>query len=65
MTPRIVTTYVCPPIPARSCDWEASLEGREGDEDAPRGWGATEAEAVADLTEQLDDFACILVADLA
>jgi hypothetical protein len=62
---RVVTRHVYPPIPCRAFDWEASLEGREGDEDAPRGWGATEAEAVADLTEQLEDCACNEVANVA
>ena len=51
--PRIVTTFVHPPIPIRSHDWCACIDGTE--EDGPYGWGATEAEAIADLQEQLDD----------
>jgi hypothetical protein len=44
---RIVTSYEFPPIPIRRFDWMAYREGNE--EGGPRGWGATEAEAIADL----------------
>ena len=50
---RIVTTYVHPPIPIRTSDWCACLDGQE--EDGPYGWGATEAEAIADLQEKLEE----------
>lgn len=52
--PKIITTHVCPPIPVRSFDWCAYLDGRE--EDGPKGWGATEAEAIADLRENCEDW---------
>ena len=50
---RIVTQYVYPPIPIRTHDWCACIEGHE--EDGPYGWGATEAEAIADLRDKLED----------
>jgi hypothetical protein len=52
--PRIVTTHVNPPIPIRTSDWCACVEGTE--EDGPYGWGRTEEEAIADLQEKLDDY---------
>ena len=48
----IRTTYVHPPIPIRTSDWCACIEGQE--EDGPYGWGATEVEAIADLKEKLE-----------
>lgn len=54
MTPRkIITSYVCPPIPVRNFDWCAYEDGRE--EEGNYGWGTTEAEAIADLKWQLDE----------
>ena len=50
--PDIRTTYVHPPIPIRTSDWCACIDGQE--EDGPYGWGATEAEAIADLKEKLE-----------
>lgn len=55
---RIVTEFIYPPIPDRSCDWSAIREGvYDGATDA--GWpsnciglGPTEAAAIADLIEQ-------------
>lgn len=45
---KIITRYVYPPIPTRCFDWCAF---RDGDDGIPckYGWGATEAEALADL----------------
>ena len=44
---KIVTEYVCPPIPVRGFDWRAVYADYEpGD---PVGAGATEAEAMAEL----------------
>lgn len=51
--PVIRTTFVNPPIPIRTSDWCACVEGHE--EDGPYGWGRTEAEAIADLEEKLED----------
>jgi len=44
-----VTVNECPPIPIRDFDWVAFYEGDE--ETGPRGYGRTEAQAVADLKE--------------
>jgi hypothetical protein len=45
---KIITENVYPPIPLPDFDWCAY---REGDEEiaSKHGWGATEAEAIADL----------------
>ena len=50
---KIVARYVFPPIPVRSYDWSAYIDGDE--EDGPHGEGATEEEAIADLKAQLED----------
>ena len=47
---KIITEYVHPPIPYRNNDWRATREG--DDEDYIVGWGATEAEAIADLLDE-------------
>jgi hypothetical protein len=44
---KIITSYVCPPIPVRCMDWQATYEGY--DEGDPIGNGATEQEAIDDL----------------
>ena len=50
----IRTDYVHPPIPLRDCDWSAvDADNYEGGD--PIGWGRTEAEAIADLLEQIED----------
>jgi hypothetical protein len=46
--PRIVTEHINPPIPTRSFDWIAY---RDGQEEGHRGFGRTEAEAIAELLE--------------
>ena len=48
----ILTNRIFPPIPNRSNDWCAHVDGAE---DGPMGWGSTEAAAIADLKEQLED----------
>lgn len=53
MSGKIVTTCVFPPIPDRRWDWIAYYEGRE--EDGRYGYGATEAEAIADFIENYAD----------
>ena len=50
--PKIITTNVFPPIPTRAFDWSARWEHRE---EGPYGFGATEAEAISDLTENYDN----------
>lgn len=54
---KIIVTHVCPPIPTRSCDWQATWDGME--EDGPSGHGATRAEAINDLFDntEVDDLA--------
>lgn len=42
--PKLITTYVHPPIPIRDHDWCCYEEGEE--ESALYGWGRTEKEAV-------------------
>ena len=53
----IHTSFDFPPIPIRSADWSAILDDYDGAPDAgPQyiGRGATEAEAIRDLVEQLE-----------
>ena len=50
----IITRCIMPPIPLRSFDWVAFVDGQE---DGPTGHGRSEAEALRDLCEQL---ACLL-----
>ena len=49
MTPKIITTYIHPPIPIRQFDWCAYRDGEE--ERGGYGWGPTELEALVDLLE--------------
>jgi hypothetical protein len=63
---KIVTEHVYPPIPDRSSDWSAVTENYDGP-GSPIGWGPTEAAAISDLEEKLDDAdeAAELAADMA
>jgi hypothetical protein len=47
-----VTSFIYPPIPIRTCDWCAYVDGNE---EGKVGWGETEEEARQDLLEQLND----------
>lgn len=49
---KIRTSEIRPPIPILSMDWVAWIDGRE--QDGPTGYGKTEAEAIADLKENLE-----------
>ena len=53
--PKIRTSFVYPPIPDRRFDWQAVYDDYDGAEDSGNrgeiGYGRTEAEAIADLTE--------------
>jgi len=49
---KIVTSFVYPPIPLRTCDWVAYYDGEE---EGFRGWGETEQEAVEDLKENTEE----------
>lgn len=46
---RVITRNIFPPIPDRRFDWCALYEGEE--EAGNYGYGATEAEAIADFNE--------------
>jgi hypothetical protein len=48
----IHTENVCPPIPIRSLDWQATLDDYEPG--CPIGTGASERAAIIDLIEQID-----------
>lgn len=52
-SPRIVTSFVYPPIPVRSFDWCAHYDGEE--EAGNYGYGATEAEAVQDFIDNCQE----------
>lgn len=49
------TSYDHPPIPDRRADWSAWIDGEE--ESGKVGRGATEAEAIRDLLQQIEDSA--------
>jgi len=49
---KIVTHYDPPPIPVRQMDWTAVSSNYDAGD--PIGYGATEAEAIADLRERLE-----------
>jgi hypothetical protein len=57
MTVKIITNFDYPPIPIRQFDWSAVTDNYDGAEDShcPIGHGRTEAEAIADLLEQLEE----------
>jgi hypothetical protein len=50
---KIKTEFVYPPIPVRAFDWQA-YDDDTYDGSGPVGTGATEAEAIDDLKEQLE-----------
>jgi hypothetical protein len=56
---KIITEFWRKPVPARNCDWSATDDDYDGAPDThppcPVGWGATEAEAIDDLREQMSD----------
>lgn len=51
--PKIRTTFVYPPIPIRSMDWQATYDDDEPNDEGrmPHGTGTTETEAITDLIE--------------
>jgi hypothetical protein len=49
----IMTEYWKKPIPDRSHDWCAIIDGQE--EAGPQGWGHTEDEAIRDLLDRIDE----------
>ena len=55
---KIKTEFIYPPIPLRQFDWCAfDADSYDGAPDArsPIGYGRTEAEAIADLHDQLEE----------
>lgn len=55
---KIRTDHVYPPIPARDMDWQAIRDDDEPDDNGNmrfHGHGATEADAIKDLIEQMED----------
>jgi len=50
---KLVVTHVNPPIPIRTHDWSAHLEGDE--EAGAKGWGETRRDAILDLLVELED----------
>ena len=59
---KIVTDFWMKPIPLRCYDWSASTDNYDCDADQdgffsndPVGHGRTEAEAIADLLQQIED----------
>lgn len=52
---KILTYHDPKPIPSRAFDWSAVDDSTYDGEGCPVGYGATEADAVADLKEQLED----------
>lgn len=54
--PRVLVEHVNPPIPVRSHDYRAWFDGQE--ESGPTGEGATAADALDDLKDNLDAWEC-------
>jgi hypothetical protein len=54
---KIVTDFIYPPVPSRQFDWCAVTDNYDGADggNEPIGYGPTEAAAIADLIEQLED----------
>lgn len=52
---KIRANFEYPPIPDRRFDWSAIDTDTYCGEGCPIGWGSTEAEAIADLMEQIED----------
>lgn len=48
----ITCEFVCPPIPNRSHDWLAYVDGED---EGPQGWGKTKEEAIENLKEQINE----------
>lgn len=59
---KITTSFWRKPIPTNKFDWVASLDDNDGE--GPHGYGATEAEAIADLKLSLDDDVLAEIDDL-
>ncbi len=49
---KVITQHVFPPVPDRSHDWMAYVDGED---DGFTGWGPNEADAIADLKSQIEE----------
>jgi hypothetical protein len=53
---KIVTEYVCPPLPIRFFDWRAyDGDTYDPENNNPTGWGRTKEDAIADLLRQIEE----------
>ena len=50
----VIVSYICPPIPIRSMDWEARMDNHDDNEDTLRGFGSTKLAAMENLLDQID-----------
>jgi hypothetical protein len=50
----VIVSYICPPIPIRSMDWEARMDNHDDNENTMRGHGITKLAAMENLLEQFD-----------
>jgi hypothetical protein len=50
----IRTSHIHPPIPIRSYDWMAWVDGRE-ENTSLQGYGPTEEQAIAELRERIEE----------
>lgn len=50
----VIVSYICPPIPDRSADWEARMDNHDDNENTMRGFGITKLAAMENLLEQFD-----------
>ncbi|WP_424140339.1 hypothetical protein [Roseomonas chloroacetimidivorans] len=55
LSPAILTSFVNPPVSVRCFDWSATLHGYGGEPSEPIGRGVTEAAAVRDLLDQIEE----------
>jgi len=51
---KVIVSYICPPIPIRSMDWEARMDNHDDNEDTMRGHGVSKLAALENLLEQFD-----------
>ena len=50
---KVITRFICPPIPLRQFDWYAAFDNDEPDDNGNMrvGYGKTQSEAIDDLLE--------------
>ena len=59
---KVITDHIYPPIPVRHMDWCAWFEGEE--EAGGYGYGPTEADAIADLLDNADEYPNALASEV-